>query len=76
MRTTLDIDDDVLETAEKLSADQHKSAGQLISEWARRGIPTHPKESAENNGFEIIPAEGRVIAREFVARMLEDSETE
>ena len=38
MRTTLDIDDDVLQAAKELSAREQKSAGKLISEWARRGI--------------------------------------
>ncbi len=38
MRTTLDIDEDVLEAAEELAERQNKTAGQVISELVRRGV--------------------------------------
>ena len=41
MRTTLEIDDDFLAAAKELAARQHKTAGKLISELARKGIYTH-----------------------------------
>jgi hypothetical protein len=41
MRTTLEIDDDVLAAARELAARQHKTAGKLISELARKGIHAH-----------------------------------
>ena len=38
MRTTLDIDEDVLEAAEELAERQDKTPGQVISELVRRGV--------------------------------------
>lgn len=38
MRTTLDIEDDVLAAAKELARRQHRSAGAVVSELARRGL--------------------------------------
>ncbi len=38
MRTTLDIDDDVLRAAKELARRERKSAGRVLSELARRGM--------------------------------------
>ena len=37
MRTTLDIDDDVLQAAKELAQYESKTAGQVLSDLARRG---------------------------------------
>ena len=77
MRTTLDIDEDVLQAAKELSAREHKTAGKLISEWARRGIRGPTELSPEPrviNGFEVLPAQGRVVTNEFVRQVLEETE--
>ena len=58
MRTTLDIDDDVLRAADQLSAREQKPPGKLISESARRGIRDSAREHSGPlvlNGFEILP---------------------
>jgi len=38
MRTTLDIDDDVLFAAKEIAAKERKTAGKILSEYFRRGI--------------------------------------
>jgi len=38
MRTTLDIDDDVLQAAKEMARREHKTAGRILSELARRGL--------------------------------------
>ena len=48
MRTTLDIDEDVLQAAKELAAREQKTAGKLISEWARRGLRSPPDSSPEH----------------------------
>jgi hypothetical protein len=75
MRTTLEIDDDVLAAAKELALRQRTTAGKMISEMARRGIQTrHGKPSAKRrNGFEILPAEKRVVTLELVQKLLEES---
>jgi len=44
MRTTLDIDDDVVVAAKELAAGERRSLGSVISELARRGRgDCHPR---------------------------------
>ena len=45
MRTTLDLDDDVLQIAKQLAGQQGKTTGEMISELARRALEpkTAPK---------------------------------
>ena len=37
MRTTLDIDDDVLQAAKEIAGEPRLTAGQVLSELARKG---------------------------------------
>jgi hypothetical protein len=83
MRTTLDLDPDVLMAAKELAARSRRTAGQVISEIFRRGLqqPSPEKESllpASRRriaaGFEVIPANGRVVSAELVRRLREESE--
>jgi len=77
MRTTLDIDEDVLQAAKELAAREQKTAGKLISEWARRGLRSPTGSSAESvvvNGFELLPAQGRLVNNELVRQLLEESD--
>lgn len=77
MRTTLEIDDDVLLAAKELALREGKTAGKILSELARRGIhaPRQPAKAAKpRNGFEVLPAEGRVVTTELVERILEETE--
>lgn len=77
MRTTLEIDDDVLQAAKDLAAREGKTAGRVISELARRGIQA-PARSLRGrpggSGFEVLPASGRLVTPELVQRILEESE--
>jgi len=45
MRTTLDIEDDVLQAAKELSRRDGGTAGQIISTLARRGLAGSPTKS-------------------------------
>ena len=75
MRTTLDIDEDVLQAAKERAARERKTAGKLISEWARRGLHAPVESSARPvvvNGFELLPAQGRLITNELVRQLLEE----
>lgn len=44
MRTTLQIDDDVLRAARSLARAQHKTVGQIVSDLARKGLVPKPRE--------------------------------
>jgi hypothetical protein len=54
MRTTLDIDADVLQAAKELGELRKKTAGQILSELARQSLqPTHTYRV--RNGVPILP---------------------
>lgn len=54
MRTTLDIDDDVLQAAKELAASRRQTAGQVLSALARSALT--PKRSARTrNGVPLLP---------------------
>ncbi len=76
MRTTLDLDEDVLNAAKELAARENKTAGEVISELARKGIHS-PKPRAMKrkirNGFEVLAAEKRVVTPKLVQKILEET---
>jgi len=54
MRTTLDIDGDVLELARGMAQGRSVSIGKALSDLARRGAKT-PIKLIERNGVYVIP---------------------
>jgi hypothetical protein len=57
MRTTLDIDDDVLQAAKELAGMQKKTAGQILSELARKALAPAPQSRARiRNGVPLLPS--------------------
>lgn len=77
MRTTLDIDDDVLQAAKELANRDGSTAGHVISSLARRGLNspvTKPQKSQKNRGgVPLLPSRGELITLEHV-QQLADSE--
>ena len=53
MRTTLDIDADVLQAAKELGGMRKKTAGQILSELARQAL-SPPRKYDVRNGVPII----------------------
>lgn len=47
MRTTLDIDDEVLRAAKEIARQSRSTAGKVISELARRALTETPKGNRE-----------------------------
>ena len=54
MRTTLDIDDDVLEAAKELAASRSTTAGRVLSELARKGLAP-ARAPRVRNGVPLLP---------------------
>jgi len=62
MRTTLDIDDDVLQAAKELAASRRLTAGQVLSALARKGL--EPARTARlRNGVPVLPRRPAVSPR-------------
>lgn len=73
MRTTLDIDDDLLLAARDLAAVEEKSVGKVLSELARTGLQRRPADSLViRNGFELLPGRSNVVAAGEVDRLLDE----
>ena len=78
MRTTLDIEDDVLFAAKDLARREKKTAGQIISALARKGLAGTEASTAREPkavcGFRPFPREGRVVSNELINKLREDGE--
>ena len=79
MRTTLDIETDVLYAAKDLAKRQKKTAGQVISELARKGLAAgsgafSAREPKATYGFRPFPKEGRVVSNDLINKLREDGE--
>jgi hypothetical protein len=55
VRTTLDIDDDVLLAAKELGGMQKKTAGQVLSELARKALAPQSRARVRN-GVPLLPS--------------------
>lgn len=59
MRTTLDIDEDVLNAAKEIAAVRGSSAGKVLSELARKGLaPAEKGLASTRNGVPVMPSRG------------------
>jgi hypothetical protein len=72
MRTTLDIDDDVVAAARELAAGERKSLGAVISDLARRGLTTARVEAEDGLPVIRVPAGTPAITSEMVRRALDE----
>ena len=77
MRTTLDIEDDVLFAAKDLARRERKTAGQIISALARKGLASSESTVREQKpvyGFRPFPKEGRIVSNDLINKLREDGE--
>lgn len=79
MRTTLDIDDDVLQAAKELARRERKTAGRVLSELARRGLTEgndQPSKSASTKeaflGFRPFARRGAIVTNEMINQLREE----
>lgn len=78
MRTTLDIEEDVLFAAKDLARREKKTAGQVISDLARKGLAGAEGLTAHEPkaiyGFRPFPKEGRIVSNDLINKLREDGE--
>jgi hypothetical protein len=76
MRTTLDIDDDVLNATKELAALRKTTAGKVLSELARRSLrrESESEGSTVRNGVPLLPPceDSRPVSSEDVERLLDE----
>lgn len=75
MRTTLEIDDDVLRAAKELARREKKTAGAIISELARKALiagPPAAPPAAGVHGFRPFPKRGGMVTNAQVDKLREE----
>lgn len=73
MRTTLKIDDDILEAAKSLAHYQKRSVGEVISSLARRSLEPRP-QFGTRNGIPQLPkyGKGQPVTTELVNKLRDE----
>ena len=73
MRTTVDLDEDVLHAVKERARAEHRSAGKVLSDLARRAL-TEPAPAATESflGFRPLPRRGGVVTNELIDQLRED----
>jgi hypothetical protein len=72
MRTTLELDDDVVAAAKELAAIERRSLGSVVSELARRGLTPAKVDVAGELPVIRVPAKTPPITPEMVRRALDE----
>jgi len=55
MRTTVDLDEDVLRAAKALANDREQSLGRVLSDLARHGLRPTSRDTELRNGLPVLP---------------------
>ena len=74
MRTTWDIEDDVLQAAKELAQRNGGTAGQVISDLARRSLNAPPtkRRPGLRGGVPVLPSRGEIVTLEDVRRIQDE----
>ena len=77
MRTTLDIDDDVLEAARERAKRERQTIGEQLSALARRGLNAPAgvqgvREPTSAYGFQPFPSRGGIVTNEMINKLREE----
>lgn len=75
MRTTLDIDDDVLHHLRTIARLERKALGRVVSDLVRRNLAPATREIDEEKGFPVfrVPDDAPPITDELVRAALDES---
>ncbi len=74
MRTTLDLDDDILQVAKQLALQRGTTAGQIISELARQALEPKQPPRARNGVMVFEPRAGARKPHLALVNRLRDEE--
>lgn len=75
MRTTINLDDDVFYAVKERSRRENRSAGEVLSELARRALTGHEPQAGrvdDRYGFRPLPRRGPSVSNELIDRLREE----
>lgn len=73
MRTTLAIDDDLLDQAKAIAEHQQRSLGAVVSDYLRKAMKAEPAPEYRN-GIRLLPRRGQALTLEMVNALRDDDE--
>jgi hypothetical protein len=75
VRTTLDIDEDVLECAKELAARRGTSTGRVLSELARSALAPRGRSPRRRNGVPLLPKQrgAKLVTPKIVNRLRDET---
>lgn len=75
MRTTVNLDEDVLLAVQERARREKRSAGQVLSDLARQALTSHHRVDLERetpyHGFQPLPRRGRAVSSALIDRLRE-----
>ena len=81
MRTTLDLDDDVLASAKEIARRQNTTAGKVLSDLARSALTQaaaprapSPRAPMATHGFRPFASRGAVVTNALVDKLRDEGE--
>jgi hypothetical protein len=76
MRTTINIDDDVLMAVQERARRERRTAGQVLSELARQALTGQHRQpenhEREHHGFRPLPRRGAAVSNALIDRLRQD----
>lgn len=76
MRTTIDLDEDILRAAKDLAEERSQSLGRVLSELARKGLQPSTQRLDARNGVPLLPRKpgARPVTSQMVKDLLESDD--
>jgi len=74
MRTTLDIDEDILQSIKELALRRGTTAGRIISDLARAALSAPRRSAKTRNGVPLLPRRkgARLVTPEMVNQLRDE----
>ncbi len=73
MRTTLDLDEDILKAARSLALERKQGIGKIVSDLAREALQRTPARLKSRKGFPVLPKQkDRVTTNALINRLREE----
>lgn len=77
MRTTINLDEDVLIAVRERARRERRSIGEVLSDLAREAltgrVPPQPS-ATEFHGFRPLPSRGRPVTNELIGQLRDDED--
>ncbi len=66
MRTTINLDDDVLSAVHERARREKRTAGEVASDLIRESLTGPTVEYTMLNGFPVLPSRGGIVTNELI----------